>query len=345
MSTQILFEPHGYFSPPNLPKYQNLDLGSLKRSIPSSFVMFLKPATAILLFTLGATGSLGVRPQVDFDTVINALQKQGEWINIEAGGYAFLPNETKEKSWAPYREGRWMYTDYGWTWSGTLASSWATDHYGYWAKQNGHWTWAPGEHWLPASVEWLMSGKYIGWRPCHLDRFSNMTEPESRRYRDPSEWNFIAQEKLNQPLTADDYAPEDLAGKLLRNALPLDHIFVSYREIPRPGPPPTAEDGGHTDVDPPLVIGVPSPGYTPKDKDLKKYFYLFRPHFNQDATGISKRVELHLKPSAKRDKLSESLLGKDKKKSESELKEEKKLKEKEENREERRHKFWDSMYQ
>src|SRR5690606_16954573 len=93
--------------------------------------------------------------------------------------YIFTPKSSTESGWRPYREGPWIYTDNGWTWKGSRAWDWAGDHYGFWTQRNVKaWSWVPGDHWLPASVEWIQSGDYVGWRACELDRYSNMLESE-----------------------------------------------------------------------------------------------------------------------------------------------------------------------
>src|SRR5690606_29878253 len=123
--------------------------------------MLLKALPLVLLFTVSSVQ----RPLIDFDLVIDTLKSQGQWESIGEERYAFRPSSTAPK-WAPFREGRWLYTDYGWTWEGRNPGSWATDHFGYWTKkQTAGWVWIPDGQWLPGAVEWLKSGNYIGWRP------------------------------------------------------------------------------------------------------------------------------------------------------------------------------------
>ncbi len=65
-----------------------------------------------------------------------------------------------------YSEGRWVYTDYGWTWASYEPFGWATYHYGRWAWDDRFgWLWVPGRTWGPAWVSWQTGNGYIGWAP------------------------------------------------------------------------------------------------------------------------------------------------------------------------------------
>jgi hypothetical protein len=245
-----------------------------------------------------------VRPTVDFDMIIDALKEQGTWVAVEEGKeqYYFNPNETMSAAVPPYRNGQWHYTDYGWTWKGEHPDSWALDHYGFWSQSlsgKKHWVWAPTIHWLPSTVEWLQSGEYYGWRACQLDRFSNPVEPESQRYRDPEEWNFVHRSKLSQPLTAADFATKEKTVALMEEALPVDHIYKAYREIGRPGPDPSIlmDDPENPEALPviPVTLSLPDLRHQPKEV-LPDQYYVYRPDFYQDADGIMRRIHLFLYP-------------------------------------------------
>jgi hypothetical protein len=68
--------------------------------------------------------------------------------------------------WRPYTVGRWVNSNYGWTWVSYEPFGWATYHYGRWAfdRQIG-WIWVPGTVWGPAWVAWQQGSGYIGWAP------------------------------------------------------------------------------------------------------------------------------------------------------------------------------------
>lgn len=253
------------------------------------------------LLTAGFAGLLAMaefvdRPFTDFDTVVQALAPHGQWTPHPDKQFVFRPRQAAQPDWSPLRDGQWIYSDYGWTWRGTGPAEWATGHYGHWFKDAQGWCWVPGIHWLGGCVEWLQSGDHIGWRPTALDRFSNPTEPEGVRYADPTQWNFIPRDKLRGPLTPADFASPEEAAALLVKARPADHIFITYREIPRPGPPPDILTNAEGKLPPfPVVREQLEPGLMP-EIEAPNSLYTYRPRFHQDGDGIFRRVDLFLNP-------------------------------------------------
>ena len=51
-----------------------------------------------------------------FDQFYNGLSNDGQWVQTQDYGYAFQPN-VQDPNWAPYTDGHWVYTAYGWTWA------------------------------------------------------------------------------------------------------------------------------------------------------------------------------------------------------------------------------------
>jgi hypothetical protein len=236
------------------------------------------------------------RSRVDFDLIFTDLAPHGHWVADEKFTWIYLP---EEPSWRPYRQGRWFYTDYGWTWQGTQPGSWASEHYGFWSRQSGSGRrgWVPDVHWLPATIEWMKSGDHVGWRAGAIDRFSNMIEPETLRYADPKEWNWVKPEKLAGPLGPKDFADDKLSAELLVKAEPVDHVFLGYREIARPGPSPDVLKipAGQK---PPTVLSMPDPGFQPSPAETKDGFFVFRPYIIQDMDGILRRIQILRDPAA-----------------------------------------------
>jgi len=100
-----------------------------------------------------------------FDEFYNNLSSQGSWIQTPDYGYVFQPT-VQDPNWAPYTDGHWVYTDYGWTWVSDEPWGWATYHYGRWVNIVGEgWVWVPGYQWAPAWVSWRYGGGYAGWAP------------------------------------------------------------------------------------------------------------------------------------------------------------------------------------
>lgn len=236
------------------------------------------------------------RGTVDFDVFFKGLQPHGQWVSNSTYRYVFTPKAAADAGWRPYREGRWVYTDNGWTWRGAQAWDWATDHYGFWTKRGlANWSWVPGDQWLPAAVEWIQSGDYVGWRACELDRFSNMMESDEERYKDPSEWNFVLKTKMTEPLKASDFADDATATGLLKKWSPIDHVYMAWREIPRPGPTPkVVDEATQAKIPVPSLMNIRNLE-DPVEPDSATQVFVFRPKFYQDMDGVFKRIEALLK--------------------------------------------------
>jgi hypothetical protein len=100
-----------------------------------------------------------------FQNFYDQLGSQGQWIQTDDYGYVFQPT-VQDPDWAPYTDGHWVYTAYGWTWVSDEPWGWATYHYGRWVNLDGTgWCWVPGYTWAPAWVSWRYGGGYAGWAP------------------------------------------------------------------------------------------------------------------------------------------------------------------------------------
>lgn len=93
------------------------------------------------------------------------LVGHGEWVNVDGPGWVWYPTSVSA-DWRPYVQGRWVYSDYGWTWASEESWGWAAYHYGRWhhAPRYG-WVWVPGSEWGPAWVTWHSGGGWTGWAP------------------------------------------------------------------------------------------------------------------------------------------------------------------------------------
>ena len=93
------------------------------------------------------------------------LAPYGGWVRVQGPGWVWYPYSVPA-AWRPYSYGRWVYTDYGWTWASDESFGWAVYHYGRWyADPDYGWVWAPGTEWGPAWVAWHEGGGYVGWAP------------------------------------------------------------------------------------------------------------------------------------------------------------------------------------
>ena len=107
------------------------------------------------------------RPTASYNTFYTKLEPYGVWRETGDYGYVWQPREAEaSRNWRPYTNGRWVYTDAGWTWISDESFGWATYHYGRWTRlRNIGWVWVPGDEWAPAWVSWRKSNDYVGWAP------------------------------------------------------------------------------------------------------------------------------------------------------------------------------------
>jgi hypothetical protein len=94
-----------------------------------------------------------------------SLSPYGTWIDIGFGSPVWRPTVMR-KTWAPYSQGQWIYTNYGWYWDAYEPFGEIVYHYGRWYYDNYYgWIWIPDYQWAPAWVEWRYNDDYIGWAP------------------------------------------------------------------------------------------------------------------------------------------------------------------------------------
>src|SRR5712691_2647592 len=101
----------------------------------------------------------------DVSVFYEPLAPYGTWIALPEYGQVWIPHDMSPE-WRPYTIGRWVYTDYGWTWVSDQEWGWAPFHYGRWAFVASYgWVWVPGTVWAPAWVAWRHAPGWVGWAP------------------------------------------------------------------------------------------------------------------------------------------------------------------------------------
>jgi hypothetical protein len=98
---------------------------------------------------------------------IDDLDAYGRWVSDAGYGRVWAPT-TVASTWAPYRDGRWVWEEnYGWTWLGYEPWGWAPYHYGRWYHSAHYgWCWYPERAfvaWRPAVVAFLSFGSGFGF--------------------------------------------------------------------------------------------------------------------------------------------------------------------------------------
>jgi hypothetical protein len=98
------------------------------------------------------------------------LSPYGQWVDVPGQGLCWVPSvQAAVPDWRPYfNEGRWIYTDDGWSWQSDYPWGEYAFHYGRWFRDARFgWMWRPGYHWGPAWVSWRHAeGEgFCGWAP------------------------------------------------------------------------------------------------------------------------------------------------------------------------------------
>ncbi len=125
------------------------------------------PAALLLVAGLCAAAPPGARAEVDVSISFfhRELAPHGRWLVAGALGSVWVPAGIRP-GWAPYTDGEWTLTDYGWTWVSDDPWGGIPCHYGAWAWADPYgWVWAPGTVWAPAWVTWAYTDDYVGWAP------------------------------------------------------------------------------------------------------------------------------------------------------------------------------------
>jgi hypothetical protein len=122
-------------------------------------------ASAQISVSAGISIGPGGRSSVDLGFFYDNLASYGNWIQRPTYGWVWTPRSVAS-SWRPYQDGRWVWTDQGWTWISDEPYGWATYHYGRWYEDPDlGWSWVPGDQWAPAWVDWQEGDDYVGWAP------------------------------------------------------------------------------------------------------------------------------------------------------------------------------------
>jgi hypothetical protein len=96
------------------------------------------------------------------------LRSAGTWHEDPTYGRVWMPSPmVVGNDFTPYYTGgRWVLSEYGWTWVSDWSWGWAPFHYGRWVViAGGEWAWVPGTVWGPAWVAWRSGDGYVGWAP------------------------------------------------------------------------------------------------------------------------------------------------------------------------------------
>ena len=185
----------------------------------------------------------GAGPTSGYSTFYTKLEPHGAWLETADYGYVWQPREAESsRSWRPYTNGRWAYTDAGWTWISEEPFGWATYHYGRWTRLRGiGWVWVPGQQWAPAWVSWRKSNDYVGWAPLPPEaRFDQRTGIHnwSDNYYDigPDQYCFVATREFGAQRAESTILPPERNVAIVNQTTNVTNITYKNTTIVNEGP-------------------------------------------------------------------------------------------------------------
>ena len=185
----------------------------------------------------------GAGPTSGYSTFYTKLEPHGAWLETADYGYVWQPREVESsQSWRPYTNGRWVYTDAGWTWISEEPFGWATYHYGRWTRLRGiGWVWVPGQQWAPAWVSWRKSNDYVGWAPLPPEaRFDQRTGIRnwSDNYYDigPDQYCFVATREFGAQRAESTILPPERNVAIVNQTTNVTNITYNNTTIVNEGP-------------------------------------------------------------------------------------------------------------
>src|SRR6266436_1887504 len=185
----------------------------------------------------------GAGPTSGYSTFYTKLEPHGAWLETADYGYVWQPRETESsRSWRPYTDGRWVYTDAGCTWISEEPFGWATYHYGRWTRLRGiGWVWVPGNQWAPAWVSWRKSNDYVGWAPLPPEaRFDQRTGIHnwSDNYYDigPDQYCFVATREFGAQRAESTILPPEGNVAIVNQTTNVTNITYNNTTVVNEGP-------------------------------------------------------------------------------------------------------------
>ena len=182
-------------------------------------------------------------PSQGYSTFYTKLESYGDWIETGDYGYVFHPREAESsRNWRPYTNGRWVYTDAGWTWISEESFGWATYHYGRWTRLRGiGWVWVPGNEWAPAWVSWRKSNDYVGWAPlppeARFDQRSGIHNWADSYYDlGPDQYAFVPTREFGSHRIESTVVPSQQNVTIINNTVNVTNITYTNTTIVNEGP-------------------------------------------------------------------------------------------------------------
>ncbi|CAN5618988.1 hypothetical protein BH18VER1_BH18VER1_12890 [soil metagenome] len=190
-----------------------------------------------------ARAAADTRAPKTYDTFYRKLEPYGAWRETNDYGYVWQPQQAqRSRKWRPYADGRWAYTDAGWTWVSEEPFGWATYHYGRWIQlRNVGWVWVPGDEWAPAWVSWRTSDEYVGWAPlppeAQFDRRSGIHRWADSYYDiDVDEYVFVPTVAIGSARLVHEVVPVEQNVTIVNQTVNVTNITYNNVTVVNEGP-------------------------------------------------------------------------------------------------------------
>ncbi len=197
---------------------------SMKTKIKTTTLLLI----VILASFITAEKMSAQRPYISFQVFYDQLSPYGDWVYTPDYDYIWIPNAGPD--FFPYStEGRWMLTNYGWTWTSYYDWGWAPFHYGRWDYNNYFgWYWIPGNEWSPAWVSWRRADGYYGWEPLGPHTSINMSFGRQYNYRS-DHWVFVRDRDFNRSYINRYSVNRGDYDRIIRNSKVINNTYVDNR--------------------------------------------------------------------------------------------------------------------
>lgn len=182
---------------------------------------------------------------VSIDFFYDNIGDGGSWVEVADYGYCWQPTvAVSNRSWRPYSDGYWAYTDVGWTWVSYEDFGWATYHYGRWIRlRDRGWFWVPDREWAPAWVSWRTGGDYVGWAPLPPRRAGDYYDNSPITARvdidfdiGPLYYNFVDVRYIGEPVLRERIFAPDQNVRYITSTVNVTNITYRDNQVYNYGP-------------------------------------------------------------------------------------------------------------
>jgi hypothetical protein len=186
------------------------------------------------LVVISASPPASADVDVSFGFFYSDLSPHGSWLVSANYGQVWQPR-VYSADWNPYYDGRWVYSDFGWTWVSDYAWGDVPYHYGTWTLDPVlGWVWVPGYVWAPSWVVFRTGPDYIGWAPVSPS-FSVGLSGGSYDY-DPNLFVFVGARNFLAPQIRTYVVPTTTTRTFIRSTTVVNNINIENNVVVNRGP-------------------------------------------------------------------------------------------------------------